>query len=182
LPIGQVAAQGLGEEGGAQAVPDTVRVQTPQDLKNTMATVGLNEVPGLKEWERQKSAKVAVLSSMVLPGLGQAYNGRKWKAAIFGGLFTFYAGTAWVEYKKSEDYLNLRDGLPAGSLPWEEVDRFYQFHKENAKDFMWWAGAVWFFGLLDAFVDAHLYDVRAVDPAIFKSSGGQKYLGLSYGL
>jgi len=151
-------------------------------MKRTMATVGLNEVPGLEGWQREKSAKVAVLSSMVFPGLGQAYNGRKWKSAIFAGLFTFYAGTAWIEYKKSEDYLRLRDSLPTGSVPWDQTDQYYQFHKENAKDFIWWAGAVWFIGLLDAFVDAHLYDVRAVDPEIFKSTGGQYNIGLSYGL
>jgi hypothetical protein len=178
VPIGQVAAQ---ENAGASPA-DSASVQTPEQLKKTMATVGLNEVPGVEEWQREKSAKVAVLSSMVLPGLGQAYNGRKWKAAIFAGLFTFYAGTAWVEYKKSEDFLNLRDNFPTGSNPWDKADQSYQFHKENAKDFMWWAGAVWFFGLLDAFVDAHLYDVRAVDPAVFKSTGGQKYVGFSYGM
>jgi len=182
VPVGQVAAQVADDLPGTQTKPDTSRVQTPEDLKKTMATVGLNEVPGLDEWQREKSAKVAVLSSMVFPGLGQAYNGRKWKAAIFAGLFTFYAGTAWVEYKKSEDFLNLRDNFPTGSTPWDNADQYYQFHNENSKDFMWWAGAVWFIGLLDAFVDAHLYDVRAVDPEIFKSTGGQYNIGLSYGL
>jgi len=182
VPIGQAVAQVPDDLSGEQTKRDTMRVQNPEDLKKMMATVGLNEVPGLDEWQREKSAKVAVLSSMVFPGLGQAYNGRKWKSVIFAGLFTFYAGTAWIEHKTSQDYLNLRDNFPTGSLPWDHADQFYQFHRENAKDFMWWAGAVWFFGLLDAFIDAHLYDVRAVDPEIFKSTGGQYNVGLSYGL
>jgi hypothetical protein len=165
------------EERGDSAV-----VHSDEDLKKAMATAGMTELPSDRAWERKKSATVAVLSSMLLPGLGQAYNGRKLKAGVFMGLFTFYASTAYVERKSAESFLAARDSYPTDSAEWVANDRFYQFHRDNAGDYMWWAGAVWFFGLLDAFVDAHLYDVRAVDPAIFKGAGGQKYAGLSIGL
>ena len=166
----------------AGARDDSLTVQTPQQLKESMATAGRTDVPGLKGWEREKSAKVAVLSSMVLPGLGQAYNGRKWKAAIAFGLFTFYVSNAAIQSKKSEDFLRARDSVPEGSPPWNAADQFYHFHKDSAIDNLWWAGAVWFISMLDAFVDAHLYDVRAVDPDVFETTGGQKYVGLSVDL
>jgi hypothetical protein len=165
-----------------QAQPDTTVVQSPDQLKETMATVGLTRLPGGRDWQREKSAKVAVFSSMLLPGLGQAYNGRKWKSAIAFGLFTFYAGNAWVQHKKSEGFLGLRDSFPSNTPEWAITDEFYQFHKGNAGDYLWWAGAVWFIGLLDAFVDAHLFDVRAVDPDVFRASTGKNYIGLSYDL
>jgi hypothetical protein len=157
-------------------------IRTATELKEAMAIAGSVELSGLHQWERQKSAKVAVISSMVLPGLGQAYNGRQWKAAIFLGLFTFYAGNAWVEHQTSEHFLTARDTFPPGSFLWNAADEFYQFHKANATDYLWWSGAVWFIGMLDAFVDAHLFDIRAVDPVIFEGSRGQKYIGVSSGL
>lgn len=187
ISFGWSAAQETprGEPASAVAVEgrnDTTRVHSDEDLKKAMATVGLNELPAGREWERQKSAKVAVMSSMLMPGLGQAYNGRKLKAGVFMGLFTFFASSSYVERKTSQEFLSARDSYPTGSQEWHDNDLYYEFHRTNAGDFLWWAGAVWFIGLLDAFVDAHLYDVRAVDPTIFKGSGGQKYVGLSYDL
>jgi hypothetical protein len=119
---------------------------------------------------------------MVLPGLGQAYNGRKWKAAIAFGLFTFYISNAMIQQRTANDFLNVRDNVPVGSPPWEQADQLYNFHKDSAVDYLWWAGATWFIGMLDAFIDAHLYDVRAVDPDVFEASAGQKYVGLSVDL
>lgn len=165
---------------GAQA--DSTSVETVEQLKQTMAIVGLDEVPGLHGWQREKSAKIAVISSMILPGLGQVYNGRKWKAGIAFGLFTFYLGTAWIEDKKATDALNARDSFPTGSSQWQNADLYYNFYKQNSIDNVWWAGAVWFIGLLDAFVDAHLYDVRAVDPDVFESTNGNKFVGVSVGM
>jgi hypothetical protein len=166
-----------------QARKDTASsVQSGDQLKKTMAVVGRTEMPALRQWEREKSARVAVLSSMVLPGLGQAYNGRKWKAAVLLGFFTYYAGNAWVQHKTSVEFLNTRDGFSDDDFRWYAANEFYEFHKANASDYLWWSGAIWFIGMLDAFVDAHLFDVREIDPTIFEGTGGTQYIGLSYRL
>ena len=171
-------APALGQTEGV----DTTSVQSVEQLKQTMAVVGLEELPGLRQWQRDKSARIAVLSSMVLPGLGQVYNGRKWKAGIAFGLFTFYMGTALVEQKEATAAEDARNSFPEGSSDWNLADSYYQFHKKNSIDNVWWAGAVWFISLLDAFVDANLYDVRAVDPKVFKGSNGKNYVGFSIGM
>jgi hypothetical protein len=150
-------------------------------IKEEMARIGRGDVAGTRQWEREKSATVAMLSSMVLPGLGQLYNGRKYKAMIATGIFTYYLGTAWFEQKKSQEYLVGRDALPPNTIAWQNQDILYNFHKDNAVTYLWWSGAVWLITVLDAYVDAHLYDVRAVTPTVVRGAGDTKYVALSFG-
>ncbi|MDH3217023.1 MAG: DUF5683 domain-containing protein [Candidatus Krumholzibacteria bacterium] len=164
----------------APAQVDTApSVQSARELKSTMRRVGAEEVSALRRWQRTKSPRVAIFSNMLLPGLGQLYNGRRWKTAVMVGFATYYGGSAWVEHRKSEARRVKRDRLTSGSLEWQQQNLFYEFHKENSIDFVWWSGAVWLIGVLDAFVDAHLYDVRSVDPTIFRGSSHNSYVGLS---
>jgi hypothetical protein len=171
------------------APADTLRQDKQEDrrqaIKSEMARVAGPEVPAEKQWERQKSPTVAMVSSMVLPGLGQLYNGRRIKTAIAAGTFTYYLGKAWLEQKKSQEHLKARDELPRTTPEenalWNYEDELYQFYKESAKDYLWWSGAVWLITVLDAFVDAHLYDVRAVTPTVVSGAGGAKYLAFEVG-
>jgi hypothetical protein len=171
--------------GLAYASSDTVQQDTDEEslrrIKDEMARIGGSEVPGETQWQRRKSPTVALLSSMALPGLGQLYNGRKWKTAIAAGVFTYYLGTAWLERKKAQEFLVARDAFPPGSLGWKQQNLFYEFHKENAVTYVWWSGAAWLIIALDAWIDAHLYDVRAVTPAVVRGAGGTKYVTLSVG-
>jgi hypothetical protein len=155
------------------------RQKSKEEVKERMTVIGATEMPGEYQWERKKSARTAMFSSMLMPGLGQMYNGRKWKAAIFFGGFGSFVAIAWVERKSAQYYLAVRDDQDPGSTEWQEADLFYQFHRENALDFVWWAGAIWLVNVLDAFVDAHLFDVRGVDPSVIKGSDNSKYYGVS---
>ncbi len=146
-------------------------------LKSDMAALGTPEIAGTRKWERQKSAKVAFFSSMVVPGLGQTYNGRRIKTAIMVGLATFYATRAITENRFKVARRKVRDTFPVGSLSWKEENLFVEFHRETSLDFVWFSGAAWLIGVLDAFVDAHLFDVRSVDPAIIRRSNNN-YVGL----
>jgi len=152
--------------------------KSKEEVKERMTIIGATELPGDHAWERKKSPRVAMFSSMALPGLGQMYNGRKWKSAIFFGGFGSFVAIAWVERKSAQSYLAQRDAEDPGSLAWKEANLLYQFHRENALDFVWWAGAIWLVNVLDAFVDAHLYDVRGVDPSVIQGSEN-KYYGVS---
>ncbi len=176
--------------GFAESRPDTVREVggigerkeiRRREIKGEMARVGREEVPGLRRWEREKSPKVAMVSSMLLPGLGQLYNGRRLKTMIAVGVFSYYLGTAWFEEKKAQEYLVTRDMLPPNTIVWKNQDILYQFHKENAVTYLWWSGAAWLITVLDAYVDAHLYDVRAVTPVVVRGAGDTKYIALSIG-
>jgi hypothetical protein len=170
-------------DGGPAALPDTARgaaaTDSKESIKREMARIGQAEVPGEREWQRRKSPTVAVVSSMMLPGLGQLYNGRRIKTVIAVGVFSYYLGRAWLEQKDSQRWLSERDSFDANTAEWREADVWYQFYKESAKDFLWWSGAVWLICALDAFVDAHLYDVRSVKPELAVEKDGARYVGFS---
>ena len=173
------------EAGAAEAAKaDTLgtghrSTESKEQLKQQMAVIGSAEVPGQSEWQRTKNAKVAVVSSMLLPGLGQVYNGRKFKAAITVGFFYWFAANAWLETKEADRALARRDAHEPGSVEWKFQNSLYEFHKDYATDFVWWTGLVWLLAALDSFIDAHLYDVRSVDPNIMTAPSNQKYIGMS---
>ena len=67
---------------------DEEQARKKREIKQEMSRIGRSEVPGARQWERKKSPTVAVVSSMLLPGLGQLYNGRRIKTVIAVGTFT----------------------------------------------------------------------------------------------
>jgi len=135
-----------------------------QALKKTLRNVGRREIDAPRQWERRKNPKVAMLSNALLPGLGQTYNGRRLKVAVMVGFFSFYGGNMVLSWQRHEYYEALRDMSPPGSSSFELNDRLSLFYEEQAIDFFWWTGAVWLIGILDSWIDAHLYDVRAYTP------------------
>jgi len=101
---------------------------------------------------------------MILPGLGEVYNGRRIKAMLMVGLSTIYMGKAWIEYKRSVIRKRSRDRYEPFSRHWRFQNEWYTFHKEQALDYLWWSSAIWLIGMLDAYVDAHLFDLRGYQP------------------
>lgn len=101
-----------------------------------------------------KSPWGAVLRSALLPGLGQFYNESYWKIPVVWGAIGYF-GYLWFDsnsnYKKYRDlylnnntnqnYLNLRE--------------FYRDQRDLNAVFI---GLAYFLNLVDAFVDAHLFD------------------------
>lgn len=135
----------------------------PAAVKATLARMGSSEIEGRTQWERKKNPRVAMICSMVLPGLGQTYNGRRLKVGLMVGFTSFYAGNMWLNYRRYEATLVRRDN--ATSVREEQYEnRLADFYKEEARTYAWWTGAVWLIGLLDSWIDAHLYDVRAYTP------------------
>ncbi len=169
------------------AGPGSISAEERDALKETMQQLGSKEVPGLRRWQRKKVPKVALFSSAVLPGLGQLYVGRRIKVGLAAGFFTTYAGWAWIHWKDAQSWTAYRDKLPEGSSPFfanQQID----FHKESARDYMWWAAAVWVISMLDAWIDAHLYDLRVYTPPASLGetgantpTGTRKYVTLSIG-
>ena len=90
-----------------------------------------------------KSPKTAFFFSMV-PGGGQVYNAKWVKAMIFMGLEAS-AIKAWME---NSEYYNNYD---QGNYPLSK-----RRYLEKRNKYAWWIGFIYFFGMLDAVVDAHL--------------------------
>jgi len=91
----------------------------------------------------QKSPTGALIRSAVFPGWGQMYNGKWFKAMLVVGIETGLAGNAMLMNQKIIQ-----------SQTADERD-FYRHHRGT---FIWWFAGVYFLNMLDAFVDAHLFE------------------------
>ena len=117
-----------------------MRLQSPIIL---ILMIGFVFALPLKE-EKLKNSKIAFYWSLV-PGLGQAYNGKWVKSISIVGL-ELAAYAAWIENKDS--YNNFKDTYP---LP---KHRYLQKRNKYA----WWIGFIYVYGMIDAVVDAHLHN------------------------
>ncbi len=110
--------------------------------------------------ERMEPWKVAMISA-VLPGYGQIYNGALWKVPVLYGLLGYFGYRA---FDYNDSYTEFRDKYdqdpdgPDASFFQEERDRYQE--KRN-QQFLFLALA-YLAGIVDAYVDAHLYDFDAV--------------------
>jgi hypothetical protein len=168
---------GAGASAQDLAQPEPPARISPEEqarLKRTLQMMGRREVEGDRLWQRRKSPKVAMYSNAVLPGLGQVYNGRRIKTALMVAAASYYIGNIWLSQKSAQRYAATRDNLPPDA-PGRSIlfyNRLISFNKEQAKDYLWWSAAVWVIGILDAWIDAHLYDIRAYTPPEAASESG----------
>ena len=95
------------------------------------------------ESDKLKDPKIAMKRSLIFPGAGQLYNNQKIKGSILiaGELFALWS---FNENKKKYDNYD-------GS---ESHSRDYYLRKRNR--FAWIAVGLYFYGMLDAVVEAHL--------------------------
>jgi hypothetical protein len=105
-----------------------------------------------------------MLCHTLIPGLGQVYNGRRLKVALMTGFATYYYGNTWLNYKRWHAAEVTRDLYEPGTRQFVHQNDLASFYEEEARTFLWWSGAVWLLGLIDSWIDAHLYDVRSYTP------------------
>ena len=96
-----------------------------------------------------RSPTGALLRSVVLPGWGQFYNDEPLKGVIYGSVELGLLG--WLIYENSV----AEDARHSGD------DAAYQVHRQRRLDLIWYTSASWLLGMLDAYVDAHLYSFQA---------------------
>ena len=99
-----------------------------------------------------KSPKNAALSS-IIPGGGQLYNGKKFKA---GMILTGEVLAIVNWYNNSQLYSSYNaDNDVDYPLP-----KYRYLEKRNK--YVWWIGFIYIYGLIDAIVDAHLHPFEDV--------------------
>ena len=134
-------------------------------IEKTMATPDTVMRPG-------KSTTTALLASMVVPGLGQIYNESYWKAPIVWGLGYYLVSvykqqnTLYQQYRReyavSIDSVNLSgDGNLRG---------LRDFYLKQRDTFAWYIAIAYIVNLLDAYVDASLYNFE-VSPNLQPTNG-----------
>jgi hypothetical protein len=105
---------------------------------------------------RHSPGKVALISA-VLPGYGQIYNGSAWKLPVYYGLMGYFA---WNAIDNADKYAEYRDQYLVNPDPAIAAKRDDYRKKRNTQVAL--LVATYALGIVDAYVDAHLYDFDRV--------------------
>lgn len=100
-----------------------------------------------------KAPWTAVLMSVVLPGAGQIYNESYWKAPVIWGI------SAWLVYnwiQNNKDYKSNQELYSQTGK--EEFRTLRTFYRDQRDLFTIYMGLTYFLNLVDAYVDAQLFD------------------------
>jgi hypothetical protein len=118
-----------------------------------------NSIVDTSKFQMKKSAWGAVLRSTLLPGLGQFYNESYWKIPIIWGTLG-YLGYQWNVCNNF--YKQYRDLYSANGNPNNAQNDPYFRYREHYRDqrdmFAVFIGLTFFLNLVDAYVDAQLFD------------------------
>lgn len=117
---------------------------------------------------KKHSPKKATIYSAILPGLGQIYNRKWWKVPI---LYAGFAGVGYAIGFNQKYYLDFRQALkdridddPNTIDPYvnkysaANLDELQQYYRKNRDLSYIILGAVYVLNIIDANVDAHLFD------------------------
>lgn len=120
--------------------------------------------------QRMEPWKVAMISA-VLPGYGQVYNGAIWKVPILYGLLGFFGYRA-LDFNDSYDefrekYAKDPDG-PDAEYFQSERDKYQE--KRNQQ--LLFLALAYLAGIVDAYVDAQLYDFDTISEESISSAYG----------
>ena len=102
----------------------------------------------------------AMAYSALIPGGGQIYNHQYVKAGVVIGVQSFLIGSAIYHDGKRDDYKAL---ALQSSNPLEAQQYLYQSkeYKDQLRSDYWWMGITMALSVIDAYVDAHLWDYDA---------------------
>lgn len=107
---------------------------------------------------QKKSPWNAVLKSALLPGLGQIYNQSYWKVPVIWGFIGWFGYNVWLNDKQYKDYRNLYQlSIEQGQENFI-YKRIREFYRDQRDLFAIYLGLTYFLNLVDAYVDAHLFN------------------------
>lgn len=159
---------GAPPHGGAatvrDAASDTTRIEgagitwTKDELKDVLTEQSGIGPDGAAV--KGKNARVAMLCTLLFPGLGQMYNERPFKAIIAMGVETFYMSQILFNHRNSQRAERYRDRLPYGSSEWNRQNWWVDEYKERRLDWIWWSSGILFVLMIDSYIDSHLYDMH----------------------
>lgn len=124
----------------------------------------------------EHSPRKAVILSAILPGLGQAYNKKYWKIPIIymgvGALYYLseYNTKNYELFRDAYAYIDLRGPvvLYEGSFQKETLRKYKEFYKRSRDLNYIMMGGLYLLNLIDATVDAHLFDYDVSEDLTFK--------------
>ncbi len=123
-------------------------------------------------WRKKKNAKIAMLSALAIPGLGQIYNEKPLKAVIAASFEIFYLSRILHYYRMEKREEVIRDSYPRWltsdtdppetyqNQDWTYHDLWAEEYKQKQIDWIWWSAGCILIVVLDSYIDAHLHDMN----------------------
>ena len=124
---------------------------------------------------RMEPWKVAMISAVV-PGYGQIYNGAAWKIPILYGLLGYFGYRA-LDYNDSyNDYKDRYSADPDGPDASFYRSERNDYQEKRNRHIVFFALA-YIAGIIDAYVDAHLYDFDTITEEGISDGSLQETMG-----
>ncbi|UCE03287.1 MAG: hypothetical protein JSW67_03615 [Candidatus Latescibacterota bacterium] len=146
-----------------------------------------------REWQRTKNPTVAMVSSFLLPGLGQLYNEREFWAVVVAGIEFYFIGDIIIQQRLTNRYREIKNIPipPECETPTEEnaaacsallqarqdAQVLFALHRDNRIQSTWLLGLTILLSGIQSFVDAHLFDFDVgkslnLEPSLDSVHGG----------
>jgi hypothetical protein len=109
----------------------------------------------LYSFELPKKPMRSAFYSLVVPGGGQFYNENYWKFAGVCAVEGYFIGRTMYHQIQSDKYYDRYKK----SLLEADYNKHLDYYYEVKNDY-WWLGATIVLSMLDAYVDAHLYNFK----------------------
>ena len=140
--------------------------QTEQDTTHSVQTLDSTFV-------MEKSAWGAVLRSAIIPGFGQFYNESYWKVPVVWGFIGYFA-YVWIDNNKSYKSYSVRYSEtllndPRNTELLNGLKEYRDIYRDQRDEFAIYIGLTYFLQLVDAFVDAHLFDFNVTPDPLTKA-------------
>lgn len=124
--------------------------------------------------QKTHSPRKATIFSAVIPGLGQAYNRKYWKIpVVYAGIgacayFAIKSNNRYTEFRDAWSDLNSTD--PNGTIEFDGylytlngLEQGKNYYRRNRDLFTIFTAGVYILNIIDANVDAHLFDFDISD-------------------
>lgn len=134
-------------------------------------------------FKMKKDPWKAVLYSALLPGAGQFYNKSYWKVPVIAGLGGYFVYEYIRNNNKFTEYRDLyqnsqNSGNPSGDPQLQALREFYRDQRDN---FIIYSLILYVVNLIDAYVDAQLYDFDVSEKIKISILNKSSMVKLSYG-
>jgi hypothetical protein len=153
-------------------LPNTIQAQ----IETTRDTVEVIDTASTKKisYKGRHSPRKAAIFSALLPGLGQAYNRKYWKIPIvYAGLGGLGVGVGlnhrnWRTYSDAfrivvNDPAISTYELDGRTYSESQLRELKNYYKRNRDMFIIFTGVMYLLNVIDATVDAHLFDFDVSD-------------------
>lgn len=138
---------------------------------------------GNVKFKMKKDPWKAVLYSALLPGAGQFYNQSYWKIPVIIGLGGYFV-YGWIDNNNQyQDYKQKYSNSQTASNPYgnQQLLNLRNYYQDQRDNFIIYSSILYLVNLIDAYVDAQLFDFDVSDNVSFGILQREKLVKLSYG-